>query len=214
MSVFLSIFDEILDLFRGEQLPKYIADRYNVSISNIYKFNDDTILEFIVPSRSTFSVVISTDNFTKEKTLKMNAIMGMYIDKLPTYADDVDYINLDFGFKNVAGIDFITFGTYQKNLKLKQGDKFEFLFADNEIISFSIRENAYQVDKDSGGIIVESNAIIPIGNLDKFREIATVGWRYTPVSGGKQLKGSLKNFSKIILEMTRVYMHALENPVE
>src|SRR5690606_4335202 len=101
-------------------------------------------------------------------------------DKLLTWADGNDFIQLNIGYRNNNGQDLITFSTYQKSLKFKKGDKIAFLFQDKVIKEYELLEKGYRVDQDNEGVIIESIANINQADLEKFRTVRTEKWRHIP----------------------------------
>lgn len=187
-----------------------------IAIKGIFKKRVDEIeIDFNVPSKKLYCISVITDSFTKEKKVKFIQVASYALDKLLTWADGSDFIQLNIGFRNNDGHDLIVFSTYQKTLKFKKGDKIAFLFQNQEIREFELLENGYRIDKDNEGVIIESFANISQDDLDKFRNIRLDKWRHIPCDKGRLVTGTFGyELQNDIIEMTKVYKYVIENKIE
>lgn len=192
------------------------TDTFGISIKGIYKKSDSEIqIDFNVPSEKLFTLSIETDSFTKEKSIKFKQVASYVLDKLITWGDGDDFIRMNIGLRKINGQNLIIFSTYQKTLKFKKGDKIAFLFKDGEIKEYELLEKGYRVDQDDEGVVTESIANIDQEDLERFRTTNTDKWRHIPIDDRKPVTGTLgSELQNDILEMTRVYMYQIENPIE
>jgi len=171
-----------------------------------------TVVDFKVPSKKTFKIIIYDDEFNGDKIVEFKEVASRIYNKLMTSGDSYDLIYLDFGFKNINGQDKIFFSTYQKTIKFKKGDKIAFLFQDKEVKEFELVENGYRINKDFEGVIIESYALINKSILEKFSTIRTEKWRFIPCD---ERRFETCTFYTILqndlLEMTRTYNYVLKN---
>ncbi len=131
-------------------------------------------------------------------------------DKLTTWADE-DFCPLDIGFRFENGEHRLAVETYQKVLKIREGDKLSFLFEDGEIIEFEIPENGYKIDKDEEGVVIESKFPVREDHLKKFEDVHLKKWRYTPIDGSRLRTGTIKREVKEdIGEMASAYLSLVE----
>jgi hypothetical protein len=212
----MSLLDKLFGKDRDSNSRNINMDKFGISIHGIdRKSSGEVIIDFNVPSKKMFFISIETDSFTNERTIKFKAVASLLMDKLMTWGDGGDFIQLNIGFRNLNGNDFITFSTYQKTLKFKKGDKIAFLFKDQIVIEFELLEQGYRIEKDNSGVIIESFASISFQDLEKFRTINTVKWRHIPGDTRKPVTGTLGlELQNDIIDMTRVYKFIFENPLD
>jgi hypothetical protein len=201
-------------------LGKMVIDDPQKNIDHPYSINainrklDEIEVDFIVPSKKLYFISIFRDSFTGDKTIKFKILASMCMDKLMTWCDGEDTVRLDFGFRSINGNKFLSFSTYQKSLKLNKGDKILFLFSDNEILEFELLEKGYRIEKDSGGIMIESVSNISDIQIEKFSKFNLLKWRFAPLDDRKPITGTIKLENQIdTKEMTMVFKYVLENPI-
>jgi hypothetical protein len=186
-----------------------------ISIKVIERYTDRIEVGFNVPSKKLYYISIEKDSFTKEKIIKFVNVASYSLDKLITWGDSSDFVQLCIGLRNQKEKDLLTFSTYQKTLKFKQGDKIALLFENEEIKEFELIENGIRIDKDNEGIIIESYASIDSENLDRLKNIRLMKWRHIPHDSRKPETGTLSvEQQNDIIEMSRVYSYVFENPIE
>lgn len=176
------------------------------------KPDGETIIDFKVPSKKLYKLSINIDEFTRAKIIEFRQVASYNLNKLLTWGDSDDFVQLNFGFRNNNGQDIIMFSTYQKTVKLKKGDKIAFLFQDKEVKEFELVENGYRIDKDSEGVIIESYLPINKDIIEKFSNVIAEKWRLIPCDDRRQETGTLgAELQNDILEMTKIYKFVFEN---
>jgi hypothetical protein len=161
-------------------------------------------------SRKGYVALIHRDEFTADITIKFKQVASYVNDKLMTWADD-GFCPFYIGFRFERGENYLTIAVYQKEIRIKEGDKFSLLLANGEVANYKIVEKGYRIDKDTDGVIIESRIPISMEDVQKLCEFEVQKWRYSPVDGIKIFTGTLKmETQNDMAELTSAYLELVE----
>jgi len=160
---------------------------------------------------------VITDEFsgTKKILIKEQGMPGDYFIEL--WGDD--NINLQFGFRNISGNDYIVFRCWKSMYKLKQGDTIYFLFEGGDIIEFLLVSKSYNVPNDQLGNI-ENPYQITIPELDILSGKKLIKWKIKSCKNNLEIMSGfskyleLSNFQKLIMEVVQAYKGAVQQYVD
>jgi hypothetical protein len=171
---------------------------------------------------------IQVDEFNNSKTIKWNVVGGL---KYPFNSDSYNPIggiitdspegkSLIFSFQNQSSKDFIVFNFFSKEYKLTVNDKVNFLFDDNELISFTISEKSYKLNSNWKQLF-ETKVPITFEELNSFKNKRLEKWRIESASSNQAISGIGNNdwyhddnFQKVIHNLTSEYLDAVASHIE
>lgn len=94
-----------------------------------------------------------------------------------------------FTINNKNGIDYIVINHVKKEFDLKQGDKFQILLSNDEVINFTIVHNSYLIYEYKGlGKFYESKIQVLFSDLQKLANFKVENWKLT-LQTGQELSG-------------------------
>jgi len=171
---------------------------------------------------------IQTDNFTNTKTIKWSIVGGL---KYPFNSDTPNPIggvisdssngqSLIFSFQNHSAKDYIAFKFFAKEYKLKINDQVDFLFDDNELVSFKISEKSYKVVSNWKQLF-ETKVAITQEELNSFKAKKLLKWRIKQDNSNQVIDGLANNdwyendnFHRVVQNLVFEYIEAVNLHVE
>ncbi|MDY7396341.1 GIY-YIG nuclease family protein [Aureibaculum sp. 2210JD6-5] len=145
--------------------------------------------------------IIEKDDFTNTKTIKWEVIGGL---ERPFNVKDYNPIagiqsisitgeSLFFAFQNINGKDFIVFNYFSHEFKLFKGDKISFLFDNEIIINFLIKERTKKL-KSNWKLLNEIKIPISIEELETFSNFKLKKWKIELKKTNSIITGDDGNF--------------------
>lgn len=180
--------------------------------------------------KSLFSneIDIQHDDFTNTKTIKWNVVGGL---KYPfnsytpnpiggIISDSQNGFSLIFSFQNHSSKDYIVFDFFVKEYKLMIEDQIDFLFDDNELISFKITEKSHKVISNWKQLF-ETKVPITLNELNSFKTKKLLKWRIELKSSYQVINGLAnnswyknENFHRVLQNLVSEYLEAVNLHIE
>jgi len=176
----------------------------------------NTIVAFYKLKRPFNEILIRKDEFTNRKILAFKTSAGLASNKIFTYAFEGS-IKIDIGFMFDDNKIYLLLGTYLKDLEIKVGDTFQYLFQDGTVESLTVTEKSYQKRRGRYGIEIENKIEISEGTLNKFCSTMTKKWKFTVHKNGVEIFGGRNAFEKDyeiqveVFELANCFRIALNN---
>lgn len=173
-------------------------------------------------------IVIQNDDFKNTKTIKWNVVGGL---KYPfnsytpnpiggIISDSSNGSSLIFSFQNHSSKDYIVFNFFAKEYKLMLEDQVDFLFDDNELISFKMSEKSHKVISNWKQLF-ETKVPITLTELNSFKTKKLLKWRIELKSSNQVLNGLANNswykndnFHRIVQNLVSEYLDAVNLHIE
>jgi hypothetical protein len=136
-------------------------------------------------------ISVDIDSFDETKKISYSGIGDWGSGKVICFSSEPDTITY-VGPKVIDDTFYMSFSTYQKEIKIKIGDQVILLLGNGQKIPLAFSENGKRVDKDSDGVIVEGNIKV---EKSVYNEITSGGgvikWRYISVVTGENITPTL-----------------------
>lgn len=179
-------------------------------------------------NRYSNEIEILIDEFTNAKTIKWDVVGGF---KYPFNSDTPNPIggiisdssngeSLIFSFQNHSSKDYIVFNFFSKEYKLMIDDQVDFLFDDNELVSFKISEKSYKVTSNWKQLF-ETKVPITQDELNSFKTKNLSKWRIDLKTSNQVIQGlannewySNDNFHKVLQNLVSEYLEAVNLHIE
>ena len=203
----------LLDRFRkkktvnpfGEPIPGKEGELH-IKKADYSTTNEILTLGFHFPphAMNCYEVEMEKDDFSGEKLFRTTRIQGL--PKVWLYSKYGSLFMLGTTYEK--GRHFFAFSTYQKEIKMRQGDKVSLMFEDNSIFGFELPQKGERVDKDSEGVIIEVKVEIERSHLESLATASFIRWKYLNVKDDKPYVGVLNNEAQEKIQ-TMAQMHLL-----
>lgn len=166
---------------------------------------------------------IAFDDFKKAKLIKWKQVSSIgYSTGIKSNSDD-NKVTLVFTFNSIEKKDFIAFQFSKKELKLNPKDTVSFLFEDEKIIQFELKEPSYKFNHPHVDYYLENRVQITSEALNEFANNVLVKWKISSPKRGIEIIGGCNgawnyftqdNFHKIIQKFTREYTELVAREIE
>lgn len=164
------------------------------------------------------------DDFTNKKTIKWKQIgHPLYYSQGIVSKSNDNHISFIFTFNNLDDKDFIVFQFASKELNLSKGDIVSFLFEDNRIIDFIIKESSYRLISNYEEKHLENKIQITEDELRLFEDYDLLKWKIVlkkqnvEIFGGEEGTGkyqSSKDLKIVIRKLTKEYRSLVSAEIE
>lgn len=169
--------------------------------------------------------IISKDNFLNTKDLKWSRIPGSSIindfETKNKFCDCIQLCNdgykselLFFTLNCLENKDYIIFKNLRKYLKLKKGDKIQFLLDNKDIVEFEIPDNIYNNLEYDGDKVYASTVPITTNELELLANYNITNWKIQFIDGSDKIISKKDGYLKSLQFSIRTFFNHYINTVK
>ena len=135
---------------------------------------------YAFPTGSLVNIVV--DPFEKKKRLDFIRSISYGGGKCMFFSK-TDSVEFNIGFRAIEDKKYLICSVYQKDLKLKKGDKLMFIFQNGETLSLNLDIDGYRFTKELDGVVIESYSYLDMVQINLFATSIISQMRYYSIDG-------------------------------
>ncbi len=150
-----------------------------ITLGNSESLHDGRFRQFyIVPGDegNYWACDFETDPFSGKKSIRFSYISSYALDKRMLFSRHSTEFRI--GLRMESGNNYLTLGAFQKDIKFYVGDELGLIFDDGQKFLFGITEKGKRVERDTGGVILESKIQLPEDLFELMKKTGIKIWRY------------------------------------